>query len=199
MLTLLDRLAELFTSLVFALPVLGPQAHMTIAGFSHGRPCVCRPSALTYWTSSPALRPEGFAFFFFKLLLFFIRFIPMGGCFASIYVCTPCVCLVPKEVRRGQESLELQLLMAVRCCLGAEATNTCNSWPIFLPPVWALKTFMCMSVWHACCPQRLEEGILPLGTGVMGECESPCGTKPGSSVGQQVLSATKPVLQPLRS
>lgn len=37
-------------------------------------------------------------FFSFKLYLFFIL---MCKCFACIYACVPCACLVPLEIRRG--------------------------------------------------------------------------------------------------
>lgn len=120
MLNLSDRLAELFRSLVFVLPVMGPQAHKTMAGLLHG----CwefnlRSLCLFLLTELSPQTRELKDCFFLNYYYFFIRFIHfMCGCFACIYVCAPCVCLVPKEDKRGQDSLELQLLMIVRCCLG---------------------------------------------------------------------------------
>lgn len=81
---------------------------MTMAGFSHGRwgfslRSLCLQTKYSYSPNYlPSLETSRFCFFFFLIItIFFIRFIPLGGCFARISVC---VCLVPKEVRGRQEA-----------------------------------------------------------------------------------------------
>lgn len=68
--------------------------------------------------------------------------------------------------------------------------------------LYVYECFACMYVYvaHACCLQRLEEGVRSPGTGVKDGCEPPSFSwdpKPGPLQDQQVLLTTKPTLLPL--